>query len=111
MNKVVTLTDRWEAMSPVEQETVKQLHTLLRELKDKTPEQLKRMKGQVDVVQWVEYIEYTLQGLWRFSLDRDFHTHWKDLQGCTCPKLDNMMGAPYRITNLGCPHHTAEAPF
>jgi hypothetical protein len=56
-------------------------------------------------------MEYTMQGIWGFSRDRSYHTHWKELKGCTCPKLDNAMGMPYRITTVSCPHHNPEIPF
>lgn len=112
-NKLLTLNDRWNMMTEVEQDTVQQLHRLLREIKAKSPEEIQRMKLYIDPVQFMEDIEHTLQGLWKFTRDRDFHTHWIDLPGCTCPKLDNqdLMGAPYRIVNASCPHHNQEQPF
>lgn len=107
MNQVVTLNDRWNDMTEVEKDTVQQLHALLREIK------IAPRSRKYDPVQLIEDIEHTLQHLWGFTRSRDFHTHWMDLKGCTCPKADNMelMGAPYRITSKDCPHHSAETPF
>jgi hypothetical protein len=105
--RVTTLDDRWNDMTEVERDAVLALHALLREMKE-APRTRK-----YEPVQFIEDIEYTLQHLWGFSRDRDFHVHWVDLKGCTCPKMDNrdLMGAPYRITNETCPHHNPENPF
>lgn len=106
-NEIVTLNDRWEDMTEIERDTVQQLHRLLRDVKE-NPRHKK-----YDAVQLIEDVEHTLQHLWGFPRDRDFHIHWLDLKGCTCPKMDNqeLMGAPYRITSATCPHHNAETPF
>ena len=112
-NKLVTVTDRWNDMTEVDRDAVQALHALLRQIKAKTPEEIKRMGLHVDPVQYIEDIEYTLQGLWKFGRNRDFHIHWLETPGCTCPKMDNqdLMGAPYRITSATCPHHSEETPF
>lgn len=104
---ILSLHDRWEDMTPIEQETVSQLHRLLREVK------LTPRTDKYDAVQLIEDVEYTLQSLWGFPRDRDYHNHWIDISGCTCPKLDNseLMGAPYRVINQECPWHKQENPF
>lgn len=42
-----------------------------------------------DPVKEIESLEYTLQMLWGFPVDPNFHTYWYKIDGCTCPKLDN----------------------
>lgn len=42
-----------------------------------------------EVVQLIEGLEYTIQFLWGFDLDRKYHRYWKEVDGCVCPKLDN----------------------
>lgn len=57
----------------------------------------------------IEAIEYQLQRLWKFPEDRDFHTHWSRLKGCTCDSrsMDNMelRGAGVRAIEPHCPWH------
>lgn len=76
------LHERWEAMTPEEQDAVRALHAVLAQAKTK-PEQYE------NPVQVIEDIEFTLQGLWKFTRDVNFHTHWIDINGCKCPKMDN----------------------
>ena len=58
-------------------------------------------------VEYVEGLEYTLQVLWKFIPDRNRHSYWNKLRGCTCPKIDNdvMIGNPYRVISGDCPFH------
>ncbi len=71
-----------------------------------------KMSGTDDSVelkklaQMVEDIEFTLQELWGFPRDANFHRPW-DVPKCLCPKLDNedRLGTPYRITVQNCPIH------
>lgn len=60
-----------------------------------------------DPVKLVEEIEYDLQENWNFNLDKNKHSHWYRLKGCTCPKLDNKSywGTKYRITDPDCMWH------
>ena len=62
------------------------------------------------IVQELENLEYKMQELFGFKVDRDFHKYWKDLTGCLCPRLDNLenFGTPYRITTDDCPYHGTE---
>ena len=105
--RITTLADRFNDMTPVEQDVLKALHAWLRELKQNP------RTDKYDPVQTIEDIEYTLQAVWGFSRDRDYHMHWMELEGCTCPQLDNsqLMGAPYRFISDKCPHHKPEKPF
>lgn len=109
-NKIVvgkTLQDRINDMTPVEHAALTALHRLMDEIADKP-------RGEkYDPNDFIEDIEHTMQGLWGFTRDRDFHIHWLRRAGCTCPKMDNheLMGAPYRIVAADCPFHTQETPF
>lgn len=64
-----------------------------------------------DPVAKVEFTEYFLQQLWGFKQDRDFHTHWWRIKGCTCPSLDNLdrVGTGQRVINATCHWHKGEA--
>lgn len=63
-----------------------------------------------EIVKIVEGIEYTLQLLWGFPLDRNFHKWWNRIKDCKCPMMDNddMFGSEYRIYNSDCPYHGAK---
>lgn len=59
-------------------------------------------------VEKIEKLEYEMQKAWKFKEDRDFHTHWMRIKGCTCnARLDNMerIGTPYRIIDAACMWH------
>ena len=58
----------------------------------------------------VEFTEYFLQQLWGFKQDRNFHTHWWRIKGCTCPSLDNLdrVDTGQRVINATCPWHKGE---
>lgn len=60
-----------------------------------------------DPVKLVEEIEYEMQENWNFNLDRNKHSHWYRMKGCSCAKLDNKeyWGTPYRITTRDCMWH------
>lgn len=103
----LTLQERINLMTDVEHTALTALHRLMDEIVD-DPRQ-----DKYDTNQFIEDIEFTMQGLWGFTRDRDFHIHWLRRKGCTCPKQDNhdLMGAPHRITRADCPHHVPEQPF
>lgn len=54
----------------------------------------------------VEEIEYTLQRLWGFAEDSNYHRFW-EVPKCTCSKLDNSdrLGTHYRVINANCVIH------
>ena len=58
-------------------------------------------------VECVEGLEYTLQILWGFTPDRNYHSYWNKLKGCTCSDSDNrdMMGTKDRWYSSDCPFH------
>lgn len=50
--------------------------------------------------------ETTLQVLWGFAPDKNYHSFWNRLEGCTCPELDNVESfGSHRVINGDCPHH------
>jgi hypothetical protein len=102
-----TLQQRINEMTPVEYAALTALHRLMDEIVDNP------RLDKYDANVFIEDIEFTMQGLWGFPRDRDFHIHWLRRAGCTCPKMDNhdLMGAPYRVVDFGCPHHKQETPF
>lgn len=63
-----------------------------------------------EVVEVVESVEFTLQLLWGFPTNRNYHKWWNRVKGCSCPRMDNddMIGSEYKIYNSGCPYHGAK---
>lgn len=102
-----SLYDRIQDMTEKEHTCLSAMHALLREMKEAP------RSDKYDPVQFIEDIEYTMQGIWGFSRDRDYHIHWMDVKGCTCSKIDNReaFGAPFRYIDPACPHHAQESPF
>lgn len=102
-NVVLTIHERWKRMMPAEQEAVSALHSALQCVKQ-YPERYS------DPVKFIEDTEFTLQGLWKFPRDDKFHTHWIDIKGCSCPKMDNgeRAGAG-KIVRVGCKWHGSKA--
>lgn len=99
---MLTLNDRWEAMTTQEQDAVQALHAVLAQAKG-------HPEHYADPVQFIEDVEFTLQGLWRFDRSKNHHTHWIDIKGCTCPKLDNQeQWGTGCITVSDCPWHWKE---
>ncbi len=98
--RVTTLQDRLDDMTEVELAALQALHDLLAEVK-------KNPRGRkYDPVAFIQDVEFTMQGLWGFSRDEDYHTHWLTLKGCTCPELDNIERfGTGKIINKSCPWH------
>lgn len=96
------LHERWEAMTSQEQDAVRALHAVLAQAKG-------HPEHYTDPVQVIEDIEFTLQGLWKFDRDVNYHTHWIEIKGCTCSKMDNIEHwGTGRITISDCPWHWKE---
>ncbi|WOZ57459.1 hypothetical protein [Pseudomonas phage vB_PseuGesM_254] len=55
----------------------------------------------------IENIEFRLQELWKFGKDKDKHSYWMQIDGCTCPIEDNLerFGAGYRVYSNSCKWH------
>lgn len=81
-NVVLTTAERWKRMDEWEREAVSAMHGVLQYMKD-YPETYS------NPVQVIEDMEFALQGLWKFSRDANFHTHWLHISGCRCPLTKN----------------------
>lgn len=70
-------------------------------------EQIKILAGQlVD-------IELAMQSAWGFDRDPNYHTHWLNIHGCQCPKMDNLDPMYYgrgQIISGDCPIHSPRLP-
>ena len=61
-----------------------------------------------DYGKMLENLEFKLQKLWKFPLQRRYHRFWETPK-CECPKLDNLDAYPYAsIVNKKCPIHGFE---
>ena len=49
----------------------------------------------------VEHIEFALQDLWGFPLDKNYHKFWNRPR-CSCPKMDNEDNYPYGYYTIDC---------
>lgn len=97
----VDIKAAYAAMTTAERMCVSTLHQLLDDIK-KDPQRYE------NPVQLIEDMEYTLQGIWKFPRDNKFHTHWMEIRGCTCPKMDNKDPLYFgrgKIIVSDCPWH------
>ena len=80
----------------------KKIRKMFKLIKKNTPECYK-----LNAVADLESIEYILQILWGFPLDRNKHKWWYRIPGCICPQMDNSdrWGTAFRIYNDNCPWH------
>lgn len=54
----------------------------------------------------IELLEFRMQKLWKFPLSEAFHTHWKRIRHCSCPRLDNEdCYGHHRIYSSACVVH------
>lgn len=55
----------------------------------------------------LETIEFDMQKAWKFEPNRNFHSWWNQIPGCSCPKIDNLdtYGTDLRYMNGNCPVH------
>ena len=55
----------------------------------------------------LENIEYSMQEIFGFPQNRNYHRYWLEIPTCTCPKLDNQeyYGTEYRLIVEDCPIH------
>lgn len=64
------------------------------------------IKVTKDTPQIVEQLEFILQDILGYERNADFHKYWPNIDGCTCPKLDNLEQLGYgRIISEDCPFH------
>lgn len=72
-------------------------------LKANKSDDIKFIKIQASMV---EAIEFELQRLWNFDIDKKYHRYWLDFEVCKCPRMDNLERLGYgRIINQKCPLH------
>lgn len=91
----------YERLSYQEKETISSIQKILGYIKT-CPEVYN------DPVQLIEDLEYSLQGLWKFSRNSNYHSHWIGIKGCTCPKMDNRDPLYFgrgKIFNFTCKWH------
>lgn len=83
---------------------LKEVHDILKQLLSRPNIHFKDAQHCNDVI---EGVEYAMQLLWGFPLDRNYHTHWLNVDGCKCGYWDNMdaFGTEYRYINAECPWH------
>ena len=55
----------------------------------------------------LECLEYSMQRVWKFPQDSNFHTWWIIIPHCVCPRMDNRdnFGTKYRVISGECPVH------
>lgn len=60
-----------------------------------------------DVLAILESLEYSLQALWKFTRNKNYHRASFKLKKCECPAMDNkeLLGTPYRSYSTMCPYH------
>ena len=81
--------------------TIKCLHKHLDTVKE-SPEEF------LNPVKIIEALETSLQLVWGFPTDNNYHSYWTSIKGCLCPKLDNLdcRGTGRRYYNMECPWHS-----
>jgi len=59
------------------------------------------------VLEVLQGVEYSLQWLWNFPMDKNWHLTQFRLPECLCPYLDNKerAGTGYWVINKKCPYH------
>lgn len=65
-----------------------------------------------EAVERLQHLEFFLQYLWKFDMHKKYHRYWFEIDGCTCPKMDNCdrVGTAYKVISKGCPYHCYENP-
>lgn len=70
-------------------------------------------KAQIlQLAESIEIMEFTLQKLWGFSQNDNYHSHWLRNKFCSCPKIDNrdsMYFGRGKIHMSNCKIHGEEA--
>lgn len=63
--------------------------------------------GRKGVAEMVTHLDYTLQELWGFERNINYHTYWYRIPGCKCPESDNMLmlGVDHKVIDKTCPYH------
>lgn len=82
------------------QREIKHIHTKLDHIVNNPEIYLNPVKN-------IEDLEYKLQELWNFSIDKRFHTHRFRIKDCTCANMDNidLYGSGLFWMNGSCKWH------
>jgi len=58
-------------------------------------------------VKRIEEVEYKLQQLWKLPKNPNYHRHWLNIKGCTCPYHDNIdvLGTGFKAFDTECKWH------
>lgn len=95
----VNIKESYKKLNTAEKMAISTLHNILDDIKQNP-------KRYTDPVQLIEDIEHTLQGLWRFPRDVNYHTHFLEIKGCKCGSIDNLERLGFgRIVASNCPWH------
>jgi len=92
----------------VSSEQIEQLKQLHIQLNDTLKEATNPNVNLSEIQQRVQEIEFKMQDAWNYERDANFHTHWKRIPGCVCPKMDNDDPAYFgrgKIIIGNCPIH------
>ena len=70
-------------------------------------EQTESSSTMYNLVLELEKVEFKMQKLFGFPIDRNFHRYWLQSPGCTCGTMDNndMYGLEFRDIDMNCPVH------
>jgi len=101
MNK--RLLDRQNCWTNLD--AIKEAHVRKLDLYDKIKKTRKREKLK-ELASKITEIEFELQGLWKFPLDKNFHRFWETPK-CSCAKMDNSdnWGSGYYYITTSCLLH------
>jgi len=73
-------------------------------------EQIENTTNRVKILelnQQIEPLEFKMQELFGFKIDRNYHRWWRDCPKCTCPGMDNQdaFGTDFRYYDSNCIIH------
>ena len=97
--KLLDQQNCWENLEKIKQAHVRKLEIYSKLRRTRNKSKLRELGDKVTE------IEFELQGLWKFPLDKNFHRFW-EYPKCTCPKLDNADWYPHlQHISADCPLH------
>lgn len=97
-----------QQVNPKQIEQLKALHIQLADILEKAKDMPAFNLTYDEVRERVQEIEFALQEAWNFKPDANYHSHWKRIPGCSCPKMDNDDPVYFgrgKIINQVCPVH------
>ena len=74
-------------------------------------DRMKKMSSSKSLKRFVpviEKLEFEMQKVWKFKVDRNYHTWWYQVPHCNCPKGGNFLlfGKSKRLISTDCPVHS-----